>query len=116
MSAPPFRYMSYAMPYLPREGCTGKLIVLEGTDGRAVDPNRTQAARREIAGGRRRDRHVVLEKRSRPLARRVSTLHQQPFALADAMRPKFIHIDDARISNLDDSCRTNRGVEWPPID
>ncbi len=32
MSAP-FRYMSHAMPYLPTEGCTGKLIVLEGTDG-----------------------------------------------------------------------------------
>jgi dTMP kinase len=32
MSAP-FRYMAHAMPYLPREGCTGKLIVLEGTDG-----------------------------------------------------------------------------------
>src|SRR4051794_24364182 len=32
MSAP-FRYMGHAMPYLPREGCTGKLIVLEGTDG-----------------------------------------------------------------------------------
>jgi dTMP kinase len=25
--------MAHAMPYLPREGCTGKLIVLEGTDG-----------------------------------------------------------------------------------
>jgi dTMP kinase len=25
--------MSHAMPYLPKEGCTGKLIVLEGTDG-----------------------------------------------------------------------------------
>lgn len=32
MSAP-FRYMAHAMPYLPKEGCTGKLIVLEGTDG-----------------------------------------------------------------------------------
>ena len=32
MSAP-FHYMSHAMPYLPKEGCTGKLIVLEGTDG-----------------------------------------------------------------------------------
>jgi dTMP kinase len=28
-----FRYMGHAMPYLPREGCTGKLIVIEGTDG-----------------------------------------------------------------------------------
>ena len=33
MSSAPFRYMSYAMPYLPKEGCTGRLIVLEGTDG-----------------------------------------------------------------------------------
>ena len=32
MSAP-FRYMAHAMPYLPKDGCTGKLIVLEGTDG-----------------------------------------------------------------------------------
>jgi dTMP kinase len=28
-----FRYMGHAMPYLPREGCTGRLIVIEGTDG-----------------------------------------------------------------------------------
>ena len=28
-----FRYMAHQMPYLPREGCTGKLIVIEGTDG-----------------------------------------------------------------------------------
>lgn len=28
-----FRYLSYPMPYLPREGCTGKLLVIEGTDG-----------------------------------------------------------------------------------
>ncbi|CAN5542631.1 dTMP kinase [soil metagenome] len=28
-----FRYMGHAMPYLPREGRTGKLIVVEGTDG-----------------------------------------------------------------------------------
>src|SRR3984957_2360776 len=28
-----FRYMGHAMPYLPTEGCTGKLIVIEGTDG-----------------------------------------------------------------------------------
>src|SRR5450432_3790652 len=28
-----FRYMGHAMPYLPIEGCTGKLIVIEGTDG-----------------------------------------------------------------------------------
>ncbi len=33
MSSAPFRYMSHAMPYLPKDGCTGKLIVLEGTDG-----------------------------------------------------------------------------------
>ncbi len=33
MSSAPFRYMSHAMPYFPKEGCTGKLIVLEGTDG-----------------------------------------------------------------------------------
>jgi dTMP kinase len=30
---PDFQYMGHAMPYLPTEGCTGKLIVLEGTDG-----------------------------------------------------------------------------------
>jgi dTMP kinase len=29
----PFNYMGHAMPYLPTEGRTGKLIVLEGTDG-----------------------------------------------------------------------------------
>jgi dTMP kinase len=28
-----FRYMGHAMPYLPREGCDGRLIVIEGTDG-----------------------------------------------------------------------------------
>ena len=28
-----FKYLGYKMPYLPREGCTGKLIVIEGTDG-----------------------------------------------------------------------------------
>jgi len=30
---PEFQYIGHAMPYLPTEGCTGKLIVLEGTDG-----------------------------------------------------------------------------------
>jgi len=29
----PFRYVAHQMPYLPSEGCTGKLIVIEGTDG-----------------------------------------------------------------------------------
>lgn len=29
----PFRYLAHPMPYLPVEGCTGKLIVIEGTDG-----------------------------------------------------------------------------------
>jgi dTMP kinase len=29
----PFHYMGHAMPYLPRDGCTGRLIVIEGTDG-----------------------------------------------------------------------------------
>lgn len=28
-----FKYLGHAMPYLPREGRTGKLIVVEGTDG-----------------------------------------------------------------------------------
>ncbi len=28
-----FKYLSHAMPYLPKEGRTGKLIVVEGTDG-----------------------------------------------------------------------------------
>jgi len=28
-----FKYMGHAMPYLPTDGCTGKLIVIEGTDG-----------------------------------------------------------------------------------
>ena len=28
-----FRYLGHVMPYLPREGRTGKLIVVEGTDG-----------------------------------------------------------------------------------
>jgi dTMP kinase len=30
---PSFHYMGHAMPYLPKDGCTGKLIVIEGTDG-----------------------------------------------------------------------------------
>src|SRR3569623_1009106 len=30
---PPFRYFRHPMPYLPHEGCAGKLIVIEGTDG-----------------------------------------------------------------------------------
>jgi dTMP kinase len=29
----PIRYIGHSMPYLPTEGCTGKLIVIEGTDG-----------------------------------------------------------------------------------
>ena len=29
----PFRYLGHAMPYLPKDGCTGRLIVIEGTDG-----------------------------------------------------------------------------------
>lgn len=29
----PFHYLRHSMPYLPKEGCTGKLIVIEGTDG-----------------------------------------------------------------------------------
>ncbi|HVT87997.1 MAG TPA: hypothetical protein VHD56_04020 [Tepidisphaeraceae bacterium] len=28
-----FRYMAHQMPYLPTVGCTGKLLVIEGTDG-----------------------------------------------------------------------------------
>lgn len=28
-----FRYVAHQMPYLPKEGCSGKLIVIEGTDG-----------------------------------------------------------------------------------
>ena len=28
-----FRYLQHAMPYLPKDGCSGKLIVIEGTDG-----------------------------------------------------------------------------------
>lgn len=28
-----FRYSGHKMPYLPPDGCTGKLIVIEGTDG-----------------------------------------------------------------------------------
>jgi dTMP kinase len=28
-----FRYFRHHMPYLPSEGCTGKLLVIEGTDG-----------------------------------------------------------------------------------
>lgn len=28
-----FRYLGHAMPYLPKDGCSGKLIVIEGTDG-----------------------------------------------------------------------------------
>src|SRR5436190_9290301 len=29
----PFRYIAHQMPYLPTEGSSGKLIVIEGTDG-----------------------------------------------------------------------------------
>jgi dTMP kinase len=28
-----FQYLGHAMPYLPKDGCTGRLIVIEGTDG-----------------------------------------------------------------------------------
>jgi dTMP kinase len=28
-----FHYLGRKMPYLPTEGCTGRLIVIEGTDG-----------------------------------------------------------------------------------
>ena len=28
-----FHYLGHKMPYLPAEGCTGRLIVVEGTDG-----------------------------------------------------------------------------------
>jgi dTMP kinase len=28
-----FKYLGHAMPYLPKEGCEGRLIVIEGTDG-----------------------------------------------------------------------------------
>ena len=28
-----FRYIAHQMPYLPKDGCSGKLIVIEGTDG-----------------------------------------------------------------------------------
>lgn len=28
-----FNYVSHTMPYLPTEGCSGRLIVIEGTDG-----------------------------------------------------------------------------------
>src|SRR5277367_4703473 len=30
---PDFHYMGHRMPYLPGDGCTGKLLVIEGTDG-----------------------------------------------------------------------------------
>jgi len=33
MNKGPFNYLSYKMPYLPADGCAGKLIVIEGTDG-----------------------------------------------------------------------------------
>ena len=29
----PFRYLGHRMPYLPEDGCSGRLIVIEGTDG-----------------------------------------------------------------------------------
>ncbi|MGA2582266.1 MAG: thymidylate kinase [Tepidisphaeraceae bacterium] len=28
-----FQFMGHSMPYLPKDGCAGKLIVIEGTDG-----------------------------------------------------------------------------------
>ena len=28
-----FHFLGHKMPYFPRDGCTGRLIVVEGTDG-----------------------------------------------------------------------------------
>ena len=28
-----FQYLGHKMPYLPTDGCAGRLIVIEGTDG-----------------------------------------------------------------------------------
>src|SRR4029453_1052845 len=83
---------------------------LEWSDRGTIDPNRTEPTRGEVAGGVRRNGHVVLEEQSRPTARRVSRLQQQSFALADAIRPKLVDIDAARISNQDDSRRTHRFI------
>ncbi len=33
MSMSKFQYLGHKMPYLPDDGCTGRLIVVEGTDG-----------------------------------------------------------------------------------
>ena len=90
--------------------------VLERTDRWAIDPNRTDTARNEIAGCLRRDSHVILEEHSGPTARRVSSLKEQPFSLADPMRPKLADIDDASVSNRDDSRGTYGCVEREPVD
>src|SRR3954453_9269665 len=47
----PFRYFRHAMPYLPKENCAGRLIVIEGTDG-AGRTTQTQMLKRwlEVQG------------------------------------------------------------------
>ena len=81
--------------------CLGAL--LERPNRWTIDPNRTETTRGEIAGCLRRNSHVILEEHSGPTARGVASLKEQPFAPADPMRPKFIDIDDAWVSNRDDS-------------
>jgi len=84
---------------------------LERANRWAVDPNRAEIARREIAGCLRRDSNIVLEEHSGLTARRVSSLEEQSFTLADSMRPKFVDIDDAWVSNRDDARGTYRSIE-----
>jgi hypothetical protein len=88
----------------------------EWTNRRPVDPDRTQATRREITGCIRRDRHILLEERSRPCACRVASLEEQSFSCPYSVRLKLVDVDAARISNLDDSRRTYGGVDRPQID
>ncbi len=43
-----FRYFRHPMPYLPVDGCTGKLLVIEGTDGTGRSPQAEQRGRSMI--------------------------------------------------------------------
>ena len=89
---------------------------LQRTDRWAIDPNRTETTRGEMAGGLGSDCYVVLEEHAGPTARRISSLQEQPFSLADPMPPKVVDLDDAAISNRDDSRGTDGGIERKPVD
>ena len=89
-----------------KKDAVGFGTVFERTNRGAVDPDSTKATRGEIGSCLRRDSHVVFEKLSWPVARRVSSLEKQPFSRAYPLRLKFVETDDAWMSNRDDS-------RWP---